>query len=464
LATSRDETRVTGGSSAPATPEELSPGTMVGNYSLQTLIGAGGGGMVYRAEHPLIGRSAAVKVLRRHIAGSGEAVARFQREARVVNLIRHPNIVDIYELGQLPDGRQYLVMELVEGPDLLNILHRRGRLPPSEVLDILVPLCAALEEAHAAGVVHRDLKASNVSFARVKGKSVLKLLDFGIAKLLRPDPETAPLSTMGTRLGTPCAMAPEQIRGEPVDHRVDVYALGVLVYQLLTGRYPFLADSPQELDRLHLESAPTRPSTLAAVPASLDAVVLRCMEKQAPRRFDSVSAFIRAFGDALTAPPASPTRVTPAAPVIYVEARAEMAAEDDDQLQEDTCVVTELAEESLRAAGFALSLCTASAVMGLLLDPPPPAGRRAPTAYAHSVAESLAKRLAERPEAHPGLRVNVTLHAHRAVRQGSEMAEEDVLSVGTWAPAQSVTGVYVSEDARQALREERAGEIDKSQV
>jgi serine/threonine protein kinase len=455
----RDETSVSDGTGAHADAEELEPGTTVGSYRVQSLIASGGGGMVYRAEHTLIGRSAAVKVLRRHISTSGEAVGRFVREARVVNLIRHPNIVDIEEFGQLSDGRRYLVMELLEGPDLSEQLRSRGRLPVAEVHEILLPLCAALEAAHAAGVVHRDVKASNVSFARVNGTRVLKLLDFGIAKLLRPDAEAALLSTLGTRLGTPCAMAPEQIRGERVDHRVDIYALGVLVYQLLTGRYPFVADSLPELDRLHLEGAPARPSSLAPLPGSLDAVVLRCMEKDAGRRFDSVAAFLRAFADAVSAQATSDNvaQRTLGAPVIYVEACAENPAEEDDHLFEDICTVTELAEQSLLAAGFELPLCTKSSLLGFLAGRPAPAGERAPNAYAQAVAEDLARRLTERPGAHPGLWVNVTLHAHRAT-------PGEALSIGAWAPKERVTGVHLSAEAQLALRQEREKQPEPSPV
>jgi eukaryotic-like serine/threonine-protein kinase len=438
----------------PLTSEELPPGTAVGSYVVLSLIASGGGGMVYRAQHNLLGRKAAIKVLRREIASSPEAVARFLREAQVVNFIRHPNIVDISEFGQLPDGRRYFVMELLEGIDLATLLKRRGRLAPAEILDILGPLCSALEAAHAAGVVHRDLKASNVGFAQVNGKNVLKLLDFGIAKLLRPDADTLALSTFGTRLGTPCAMAPEQIRGEAVDHRVDIYSLGVLVYQLLTGRYPFSANSVQELDRLHLEGTPPRPSHAAPVPAAFDPLVVRCMEKDPARRFPSVAAFLQAFSDIVRAPEvvdATPTREIEA-PVVYVEVRTGHDAEQDERLLDDVCTVLDLAEQKLRAAGFELPLCTGSAVLGILTSPPDPGAGHL---YARTAAEALARQLALRGGAHPSVGVNVTLHAHRAVVRASEVAAGDVLSVAGWIPAQTVTGVHLSAQAQQALEHER---------
>src|SRR6266478_5793915 len=173
------------------------------------------------------------------LAPSPEMVERFVREARVVNRIRHPNIVDIYEFGELDDKRPYFVMELLEGTSLASIVERRGRLSPAQALSYLEPVCDALRAAHAAGVVHRDLKASNVAVVKEGDPPRVKLLDFGIAKLVRTAPGERGLTAVGQRIGTPYAMAPEQIRGGAIDARVDIYALGVLLYQLLTGRYPF---------------------------------------------------------------------------------------------------------------------------------------------------------------------------------------------------------------------------------
>jgi eukaryotic-like serine/threonine-protein kinase len=448
--------KLTSANPVTGTPEELPPGTVVGSYVVLSLIASGGGGMVYRAQHNLLGRKAAVKVLRREIATSPEAVARFLREAQVVNFIRHPNIVDISEFGQLPDGRRYFVMELLDGTDLSTILKRRGRLAPAEILEILTPLCSALEAAHAAGVVHRDLKASNVGFAQINGKHVLKLLDFGIAKLLRPEADTLALSTFGTRLGTPCAMAPEQIRGETVDHRVDIYSLGVLVYQLLTGRYPFSANSVQELDRLHLEGTPPRPSHAAPVPVAFDPLVLRCMEKDPRRRFPSVAAFLQAFSEIVRAPEPveTPSSRELDAPVVYVEVRTGPGAEQDERLLDDICTVLDLAEQTLRAAGFELPLCTGSAVLGILTSAPE-ASAGSGHLYAQAAAEALARQLAVRGGAHPAVWVNVTLHAHRAVVRASEVAAGDVLSISGWIPQQNVPGVHLSPQAQQAVEQER---------
>src|SRR5437016_4163176 len=246
---------------------ELAPGDRAGEYLILGTIASGGCGTVYTAEHRVLGRKAAVKVLHSQLASSPEMVERFVREARVVNRIGHPNIVDIYEFGELGDKRPYFVMELLEGTSLATIVERRGRLTAAQALSYLEPVCDALRAAHSAGVVHRDLKASNVAVVKEGDPPRVKLLDFGIAKLVRTAPGERGLTAVGQRIGTPYAMAPEQIRGGAIDTRVDIYALGVLLYQLLTGRYPFISGDPVEMERLHVESPPPRPSAMAPVSA-----------------------------------------------------------------------------------------------------------------------------------------------------------------------------------------------------
>src|SRR5262245_52790513 len=275
--------------------DALKPGTMAGAYVLKRELASGGGGTVYEAHHRILGRKAAVKVLRRQLAASPQMHSRFVQEARAVNMIKHPNIVDIFEFDELPDGRPFYVMELLEGIDLRSILTERGRFPPAEVLEILDPVCSALQAAHDLGIVHRDLKASNIFIANAAGKRVVKLLDFGIAKLMRPEAGEGGLTVVGTRLGTSYTMAPEQIRGDGVDARTDIYALGVVLYHLLTGQYPFRAETMTEIERQHMEAPVPRPSQAAPVSPALDAVVLRAMEKTAERRYQSVNAFLEAL-------------------------------------------------------------------------------------------------------------------------------------------------------------------------
>jgi serine/threonine-protein kinase len=265
----------------------LVEGELVGEYRIERLIGRGSFGAVYRAVHPIIGKSAAVKLLNRECSANPQTVSRFIAEARVVNQIRHRNIVDIFAFGALPDGRQYHVMELLEGEPLDRYLVKHGPLAPDEALPILERIAKALDAAHAAGVVHRDLKPANVFLAvDDDGLAFPKLLDFGIAKLTGRRGEEAAHRTMtGAPLGTPYYMAPEQARGETVDHRADVYAFGVMAHEMLTGRLPFVDDSVLQVLMKHVaEPPPPMSGDNPALSPELDAPVLWMLEKSPAKR------------------------------------------------------------------------------------------------------------------------------------------------------------------------------------
>jgi serine/threonine protein kinase len=277
---------------------ELAPGAMCGDYVIERAIGRGGCGRVYRARHRVLRREAAVKVLEPELAVSGKTFQRFVFEAQAANRVRHPAIVDVHDFGRLPDGRPYFAMELLAGETLEQRLSASSRLRPSGALAIVDQLAGALAAVHAAGIVHRDIKPSNVF---LEGDRV-RLMDFGIAKLVEPDPdEPTWITTATSRVGTPEAMAPEQIRGQPVDARTDIYGLGVLAYRMLTGRWPFVAVDDTEVERLHLEAMPLAPSSLVALPAGADAAILRCLAKDPADRFqrvDEVAAALRCLATA----------------------------------------------------------------------------------------------------------------------------------------------------------------------
>ncbi|HTE52482.1 MAG TPA: serine/threonine-protein kinase [Kofleriaceae bacterium] len=274
-------------------------GSVIGGYELVAVLGTGGCGTVYEARHGVLGSRVAVKVLHEHVAESKEMVERFLLEAQAVNWIRHPNIVDIRDVGGFRTGQPYLVMELLDGVHLGSLLER-GALGPTEALDILDPVCAAVEAAHRSGIVHLDLKASNIQISDSAGVRRITLLDFGIAKLLEREPSASGLTAMSRKVGTPSSMSPEQIRGGPVDHRADIYALGVLLFSMLTRRYPFESARSLDVERMHLDEPPPRPSDLVAVGADLDAVVLRCLAKDPADRFQSVPDFLAALRAAAT--------------------------------------------------------------------------------------------------------------------------------------------------------------------
>ena len=272
---------------------KLGPGQFIGEYRIIRVLASGGFGTVYEAEHEILGRRAAIKVIHEELATSPKQVKRFIREAQAVNLIGHESIVDIYEFGTHLDGRPFFVMELLGGESLEELLRRRGRLSPNECMEIVLPVCRALSAAHAAGVVHRDLKAANVHVTTaLDGQHSVKLLDFGIAKF-SDRTRHGSLTSRGTTLGTPNAMAPEQVRGEPTDERTDVYALGVLVFLALTGRVPFRGSTPIEIEAAHCDSPIPAASTFAPVSPALDAILLCALAKKPSDRYSTVAAFRR---------------------------------------------------------------------------------------------------------------------------------------------------------------------------
>jgi serine/threonine protein kinase len=256
--------------------------TLDGKYRLDELIGRGGMGVVYRAEHTGLRRKVAVKVLLRgHEAGS-ESKRRFEREARTAGNIGHPNIVQVFDLGSLPDGSPYLVMELLQGTSLADKLKIEGALPIAQACDVVAQVLSALDAAHEKGIVHRDLKPDNV-FLTTDGQ--VKLLDFGISKNVLD--ETLSLTRTGIVVGTPYYLAPEQARGERnIDHRVDLWAAGVLLYEALTGMLPFSADNYNALIAKILTQ---RPAPVGAVRPTisplLEAVVMKALSFDAAGRF-----------------------------------------------------------------------------------------------------------------------------------------------------------------------------------
>ncbi|HEY3357775.1 MAG TPA: serine/threonine-protein kinase, partial [Polyangia bacterium] len=259
-------------------------GTMIGSYRLVRLLGSGGMGDVYLGEHPQIRSRVAVKVLHAEHAQERTHVERFLNEARAVNTIRHDNIVKILDLGTLADGRPYLVMEYVDGLSLAHLLRLRGTLPLGGLLRAANDVLAGLAAAHRHLVIHRDLKPDNV-YVSAAGRAFV--LDFGLAKLVG-EQGTIVLTRKGTWLGTPYYMAPEQIAGGKTDGRTDLYALGVILYQGVTGRLPFDAPEIDEIFRRHLTMTPPPPRALRPdLPAAVEALILRALEKDPARRCGS---------------------------------------------------------------------------------------------------------------------------------------------------------------------------------
>jgi serine/threonine-protein kinase len=276
-------------------------GRTVGNYRVLELLGEGGMGAVYLAEHPGMGRRAAIKVLHRELAQSEELAARFFNEARAANAIRHPGIVEIFDLGTLPDGATYITMELLEGQSLAERL-RRGPIPIAAAVDLAGQAASALSAAHAAGIVHRDLKPDNIFLVpdpQAPDHDLVKVLDFGIAKLaVASGPGSGSVRTRtGVVMGTPLYMSPEQCRGtKEVDHRSDIYSLGVILYEMVCGRPPFVSEGHGELIHMHIgEPPPPARAHNPEVPASLEAILMRALTKDPGQRFQTMDQLLRAL-------------------------------------------------------------------------------------------------------------------------------------------------------------------------
>lgn len=269
------------------------PPIVIPGHQLDRLIGEGGFGQVWRARRDAGGEIVAVKVLHLELVRSVDAMTRFQRELEAVERLDHPNVVRGLGHGTLPDGRPYLILEYVEGPSLREVLHERGGLPPAEMLTILEPLCDALQAAHEAGLVHRDVKASNVILARRNGAIRPVLLDFGLVKLVD---EVGPgLTSSRSMLGTPAAMAPEQMRGQAVDPRTDVYALGLLAYHVLTGQPAFGGAPGVVQSYLQVHGPRPRPSAKVDIDPAIDEPVARALAPEPADRFSEARSFAEAL-------------------------------------------------------------------------------------------------------------------------------------------------------------------------
>ncbi|MBL0220905.1 MAG: serine/threonine protein kinase [Myxococcales bacterium] len=264
---------------------DFQPGDSIGEYRIDRKLGEGGMGSVYAGVHTVIGKRAAIKLLRKELCANPEAIARFIQEARAANQIGHPNIVDVFGFGTAPDGRAFLAMEWLKG-ESLGQRADRGRLPLDEICAVVDDISRALEAAHEAGIIHRDLKPDNVFLAEVRGgPPVVKLLDFGIAKLTRTDEGPLSHTQTGAIVGTPMYIAPEQARGYAIDGAADIYSLGVMMFELIAGRFPFIADNAMDLIAKHLsEEPPTLTSVAPEAPDELAALVARMLAKQASER------------------------------------------------------------------------------------------------------------------------------------------------------------------------------------
>jgi serine/threonine-protein kinase len=287
-----------------ASANDVLIGQTVGNYLVTQKLGEGGMGSVYLAEHPTIGKKVALKVLHPEFSSNPEVADRFFTEAKAVNAIGHPNIVDIVDYGVIQtasskDRMVYFIMEYLSGVTLAQVIQTESPLPPERALMISLQVADALAASHRTGIVHRDLKPDNIILIqRGREPDFVKLLDFGIAKLTGGGGASSHKTRTGLVLGTPAYMSPEQCEGKPnVDHRTDVYALGICLYEMLTGRVPFIGEGYGEILVQHLTARPVEPSRYHMMSPHVEQVVLKALEKQPEMRYPTMDEFIRAMSD-----------------------------------------------------------------------------------------------------------------------------------------------------------------------
>jgi serine/threonine-protein kinase len=281
--------------------------TLVGRYRVEARVGSGAMGAVYRAEQAGLGRSVALKILNRDRSVGGDTVQRFRREAQALSALHHPNTVRVFDFGATDEGLLFLAMELLEGEPLTDCMVRQGPLPVLEAVLITQQVLRSIGEAHARGIVHRDLKPDNVFLARVPNEAepIVKVLDFGIAKATDGERTIDQFETLdGTVFGTPRYMSPEQAAGKPLGPRSDLYAVGIMLYELLSGRPPFVDNDAVVVMARHIREEPMlvcRAAPGQPIPASLEAVVTRSLAKHPADRFQSAEEFERALQACLPA-------------------------------------------------------------------------------------------------------------------------------------------------------------------
>jgi eukaryotic-like serine/threonine-protein kinase len=259
-----------------------------GRYEIQARIGEGGMGVVYKARQISIDRVIALKMLNQQMQGDQTWVQRFYNEAKACSRLQHPNTIRMFDFGQTQDGRLFMTMEFLDGMSLRDAL-QRGPIAPQRVIKVLIQCCASLAEAHSIGIIHRDIKPDNVFLLNMAGSpDFVKLLDFSVAKLLEGDRMK---TQAGVVFGTPQYMSPEQGRGLPLDARSDLYALGILAFEMLTGNVPFNDDNPMTVIQMHLQAAvPPMPDS---IPYSVQQVVRRALEKDPARRYQSAGEMMQ---------------------------------------------------------------------------------------------------------------------------------------------------------------------------
>ncbi len=432
-------------------------GDSLGPYVIEEKCGRGGFGSVFRARTVEGDRTVALKVLHWFLADDAAGKARFDREIAAARRVVHPNIVRLFDAGIADNGRPYFAMEWLAGGTLSQELDTVGPMSLPEALAILRPLCDALATAHAAGVVHRDLKPSNVMLVRRDGERIPVLVDFGIAKVFETDTGKSLAHTQSSvRIGSPHIMAPEQIRGGRIDGRTDIYALGALLYAMLTARMPFVAEDAVELQTMHLESPPPKASAVAPVDGSVDAVIVRCMSKDREDRYASVADLLDALDEVVAGERGgrAPTEVPRESIAFAVYLSASAGDDPDDDALDALDDAIDSARDGLVAQGFDVAADTAAGFVAVFPLAPEPATARAQR------RALLAKLMELGDTPAPGVRIDITAHVGSVtltrVGRGNRYVGGELLRTHEWAVSHPGGGLVASQAATRGLDDELA--------
>lgn len=282
-----------------------------GRYKIESVIGQGSAGTVYKAVQELIGREVAIKVLHDYLVSDQEFIKRFTQEAKASSRLSHPNIITIYDFGTIPQGnRPYIAMDLLKGTPLSDLLGERNHLSVEETIPLFKQVCGALAEAHKQGVVHRDVKPENIVLVERSAQKLFPIVvDFGIARLVQEESDVARITRTGTVCGSPTYMSPEQCTSSKVDHRSDIYSLGVVIYETLTGEVPFLSDELVKVMAMHLSDPPKPLNSVRddlQFSEALEEVVYKSLAKNPDQRYQTMEEFAEALveaGKVVEAPP-----------------------------------------------------------------------------------------------------------------------------------------------------------------
>ena len=428
--------------------QTLKQGAKVGDYTIADLIARGGFGAVYSCRDAN-GDPAALKILHQDRV-TRESVERFHREVHVLKQIEHPNVVRFFDVGLHEDGRPFMVTELLSGVSLRERAMHYGRMPLIQCLEYLAPLVSALAATHAKGVVHRDIKVSNVFLAEENDGERVVLLDFGVAKL--GDVGLTALTTSRHMVGTPTAMAPEQIGRGNITARTDVYGLGALMFRLLTGRNPFPDDAQIVMRMLQSDAALTRPSRFAPIPRAVDDVILRAMAKAQDKRQSSVEEFLREFRAAIEGEdtglmaPEPPQEPASAAMAVYLEV---LANEDDpeDEVLDDMEDVLAIGRDCLVVDGVDV-VETGNSLLVVRC-----AGTKEQEAALTKLIWDMVSRLRNRAGQDTRVHFNVCVDRLEASSL-RETRDKELTAITDWLPGEAVDGVVAKAKTADLLEAE----------